>query len=396
MIVHDDPLQQAADAMMLEENPTDVVINEMADCVSDAVASDVEIAEGSRNVESIAEVTVSLESFVSSFMERVPADNWNSKTARQYQLGVGNILRAADLPVPDAVFSASFESIGVHQTSFENRQETEGKSKGLIARMWEAFKAACAKLAEMLTGLMNNYGKTESAVYKMRDNLISRQNQAAGTLKKDKFDGAPKWAAYLQTSSKTLTPAQSLDTACNFSKTLTEDWIKMYSKLSKTVTDKLKGGQEVAEADLPQGTPNGTNEFYEYPGLNDVAVSAGDNDINVLNAAIKVTRSSTKINEGTFVCGFGEIRDICRGLGNVGKLMGDIKRDLRIAISDLKSMSGGIDKNRVKQGPAIVSKIMGRIGTGPRTILPVLGGIAQSAYLHANASLRQYSDKDPE
>ncbi|MNY30733.1 hypothetical protein D3C86_1648570 [compost metagenome] len=170
----------------------------------------------------------------------------------------------------------------------------------------------------------------------------------------------------------------------------------MYSKLSKTVTDKLKGGQEVAEADLPQGTPNGTNDFYEYPGLNDVAVSAGDNDINVLNANIKVTRSSTKINEGTFVCGFGEIRDICRGLGNVAKLMGDIKRDLRIAISDLKSMSNGIDKSRVKQGPAIVSKIMSRIGTGPRVILPVLGGIAQSAYLHANASLRQYSDKDPE
>jgi hypothetical protein len=304
MIVHDDPLQQAADAMMLEENPTDVVIGEIAECVSDAAVSDAEIAEGSRNVESIAEVTVSLESFVSDFMDRVPADNWNAKTARQYQLGVGNILRAADLPVPDAVFSASFESIGVHQTSFENRQETEGKSKGLLARMWEAFKAACAKLAEMLTGLMNNYGKTESAVYRMRDNLVSRQNQAAGTLKKDKFDGAPKWAAYLQTTQKTLTPKQALDTATNFGKLLAGDWVKMYAKLGATVTDKLKGGQEVSEADLPQGTPNGSNEFYEFPGLSVVTVSAGDNDLNVLNAAIKVTKSETKIAEGTFVCGF--------------------------------------------------------------------------------------------
>lgn len=393
MIVHDDPLQQAADAMMLEENPTDVVIGEIADCIADASASDVEIAEGSRNVESIAEVTVSLESFVADFMERVPADNWNAKTARQYQLGVGNILRAADLPVPDAVFSASFESIGVHQTSFENRQETEGKSKGLLARMWEAFKAACAKLAEMLTGLMNNYGKSESAVYRMRDNLISRQNQAAGTLKKDKFDGAPKWAAYLQTTQKTLTPKQALDTATNFGKILSGDWVKMYAKLGATVTDKLKGGQEVSETDLPQGTPNGSNEFYEFPGLNVVTVSAGDNDLNVLNASIKVTKSETKIAEGTFVCGFGEIRDIIRGLGDVAKWMDETKRDLRIAISDLKRANGSYDKSKVKQGPAIVSKILSRIGTGPRTMLPLVGGIAQSAYLHANASLRQYDHK---
>jgi hypothetical protein len=167
----------------------------------------------------------------------------------------------------------------------------------------------------------------------------------------------------------------------------------MYAKLGATVTDKLKGGQEVSEADLPQGTPNGSNEFYEFPGLNVVTVSAGDNDLNVLNAAIKVTKSETKIAEGTFVCGFGEIRDIIRGLTDVAKWMDETKRDLRIAINDLKRANGTYDKSRVKQGPAIVSKILARIGTGPRTMLPLVGGIAQSAYLHANASLRQYDNK---
>lgn len=283
MNVHCDPLMLAAAAANLDESPTEMVVAEMADAVADSVQCDADVAEGSRNVEDIAMVTESLESYVASFMERVPADAWNSKYARQYQLGVGNLLNAAQIPLPTGLFCSSFESIGVSQTSLENRQETEGKSKGLIARMWAAFKAACAKLAELLTNLVTTYGKSESACWKMLRNLEFRVTTMGGTKKKDSFSGSPQWAAYLQSSHKTLTPSESLTTTIKFGKELAGEWVGSYVKLGTSIISKLKAGQEVSEAELPQGTPNGVNEIYDFPGLTRIIVSGGvDDDINVL------------------------------------------------------------------------------------------------------------------
>ena len=258
MNVHEDALQQAVAQVAVEEYPAEAVEADLAEAASGLAEDSEQLTEISRQVVETGNVAESMESFMTAFMDRVPEGEWDQRTARQYRLGMTQILAAHGYSTDPNSVSASFESAGVTQTFDENRQESFEKSDGIISRLWEALKAAVVAMGQAIKrfaqGILNN----STVLRKAGQQLAKSVTATKGEVPSGHFEGKPSWGTYYHMKENGGEP--------NAAKIVSNVGMELNS---------LLGGWDQSFKD--------TIGLYQYPGHTD-AVSSG-----AAKATIKVS-----------------------------------------------------------------------------------------------------------
>ena len=198
MNIHDDALQQAVAAAAVAEYPASAVEADLAEATNGLAEDSDSLAEISRQVEETGNVAESMESFLTSFMGRVPEGEWDARTSRQYRLGMTQILAAHGYSTDPNTVSASFESAGVTQTNDENRKESKDKSSNIIARLYEALKAAMISMGQVIKRFVNGIFNNATVVRKAGQQLHKSATAAKGEVPTGHFEKPPAWAVYYQ------------------------------------------------------------------------------------------------------------------------------------------------------------------------------------------------------
>lgn len=384
MIVHDDLLKEAAAAAMLEEIPTDLVEKEIETTTEKLLESSQAIGEISRNVEQVGVLTESLESYVSNFMATVPEGDWNARTARQFQMGMGAILTTAGVTLESSVYCESFEAVGSTQTGDENRAESKKKSEGLVRRMWEALKAVVRTFVGHFKTFLDWFDGSLRTVSKMSRNLEARAKDTKGTSDKVEFDGSPAWASYMQRGSETLTPARAMEMSGQNMRELTALWAEVFSHEAESIlSDKnLEEFRELKDKALPNipqkllgAWPGGAEVFVEGDTLG--------------TAKLKVKKSDTKPTQGVKVLTTSEVLDISKGLSTLFVDLVAAQKLGRLTYGRLDHINLEVRYDSTDRISAdAITKLLNQIIMPYRALSPIALDVAKNAYRHADASLK--------
>lgn len=335
----------------------------------------------------VGAVFESLESYTSKFLDLVSAESWNGLTTQQFQLGVKAIFGAVGFNLADSMIELSTES------SEDAKTQTEGKVKGLLARMWEAFKAAIGSFIEMILRLADNYGKSVGAVGKMITTLKDRLASNKGAPTKSKFTGSPKWTAYMRMDGETLMPERSLAITARLITELGGDWVKNYARLREVIGKTIEAGKPVTVESFKGNNAIYTQGIGPWPGGAFVTIRDDKNqsELGMLTQTVHVERKIELVTNPAVLTG-SEINQLIDRMVSIHNAMRAVHSELGFEARSLKRFADSLKTTNAKVGPQVLSKIISRIAVGPRTLLPLAGGIVQDAFLHANASLRSYQN----
>lgn len=400
MIVHDDLLKEAAAAAMLEEIPTDLVVDEVETTTEKLLESSQAVGEISRNVEQVGVLTESMESFVSNFMATVPEGDWNARTARQFQMGLGSILSTVGVSVESSAYCSSFEAVGKTETADENREKSKEKSQGLVKRFYEALKAAIASFITAVTTWVSNIGKGEGAVRKMARNLESRAAAVKGSPSKDKFEGTPAWSDYLVADGKNITTKQAVQIAWERGGGQSIQWMNLYIESAKAVDKAIFDKTSLADFKFPDVRSSGFLEpEINWPGDIKTEVSFGEgNDFNPLAGKVVTKPGGTKYQGDVSVMSVTELKDAAVSLTGLANMLRDIQGKIRVAIGEVKKVGAHFERADgsklgdadLREASSMLSKLIARVTIGPRAFTPIAGDVGRKIYKHADASLKLY------
>lgn len=411
MNVHDDLLQQAAAAAILEETPTVVVVDGLAESQL-ALTETGQLVEGiSRNVESLGAATESLESFVSGVFDAVSAENWNPRIARQYQIGMGNILATAGVNVPVSMYASSFESAEKTETNEENRTSSAAKGKEFLKKVWESVVAAVQGFIEMVVNYASQIGKNKEAIAKAAENLKARVNGLSGKPSKEKFEGTPGWARYLfKDGSLKNDPAGVLrETTSEVADACTK-WFVAYNLANGLIkatigSNKPMDGAKPAQVPLDKiaGSYYGNHVVTLSPAA-PTSTSAEEWLKGMSVLTIKDGKSDKGAKGEISVMDTGEIKSVAEALAQMATRMGTIEKLVNDNVTALKGVlasvkttaAGSGDGKASKSDIGLISKVVGRAASGVKVLLPIMGDVGKCAYSHADASIKLYGKAEKE
>lgn len=391
MIVHDDILQQTANQVLEAEMPVEVVEQDYVDSSQALVAASDDLGEISRNVETYGAVTESMESFVSRFLDTVPEGEWSRRTAQQYELGMSAILSTVGVSMESSVYMPSMEA-AASMTNDENRKATEEKSQGLLKRMYEAFKAMLAKFIESLTGFIEYFKRHSLSVRKMGDSLARRANNTTGAT--DATDmPAGNWVAYMSQGDKELDPSKAVDTMANLTLAYVKEWTQSFTALAVSISLGKTLGEAFGEGSDSSGVLNNPLKFADikdetdFPGLNTVVLDGETYG----TAKLTVKSSGSVSSEKVKVLSVHEVKDLASALVHLSKQMNSASFDLNDAVKAIKTIESRLKLDVAdKLNPGAVAKLLGKVVMANRTLFPLCGEVAKSAYTHGTKSLAFY------
>jgi hypothetical protein len=398
MFVHDDALQQAAAQAQLEENPTALVesmVEEAAGELNEAViAADASGAE----VVKIAEVSESLESFIHGIFDQVPAAEWNSKIARQYQVGVGSIFAAAGVSMAASHYSASFEDAGKEQTNEENRTESETKGKNIVKRMWDAFLKALQSLANNIMLFAGKVGKNAAACRKAGENLWARAKKVKGTPKKDTFDGAPAWGKYLYKNGSQGKASAAVASATYELMHVAVPTIDAYSKMAEIFSKAVAEGDVLDDDKFSKDLKDITEEAGPLFGGQKLELEVSDDKL-LPTLKAKITKEAVSVKD-VKVLSITEINELGKSIVDVADGMEKVESSVKTAVKDLGKIRSNISKAAHAGTPtrlrsSQLSGMISNITSMSKVILPYAAGLVQDAYSHGSASLKMYKGDEP-
>jgi len=407
-IVHPNPLEVAAADAILEDSPTEVVMDDIAGSAAAIVEASDQVSEISRNVEELGDAAVSVENYVNRFLESVSVENWNPRIAHQYQIGMEAILNTCGVSVPPGVFCASFEAAGVSQTNEENREETKGKSEGVIKSLWRSFLEMLTRLWDNIQNFTAFLGKSTSGLRRAADNLKARVTKAKSdnlVSSTDKLSGV--WASYLAEdigggNSINRPPVIALQKMAEKGIGFTTAWHASYlSAVTEMAEGNFasmdKGNSSMKDLERSLGellNPALAKYNGQWPGGYTMLVQRKPDHLDRFEIKIKHEPDrgiEPKRLELTAINDIAtELRTIADSIDTEMKAMMDgkqkidaVKRKMETAI---KSGEKPINGNVVKLASALMSDMM----TGPRKVLPLVTGACFNAIKHCNESLHTY------
>lgn len=206
-------LTYLAGDVMLEETSDTVVKDTLASNIGDIEAQDAETI--SRNVETLTTAHDSFESYITNFFKTVDSDNWSARTGRQFELGLEALAQAAGVSLEALGFEPSFEDVGKTETPAEHRTSSEEKSKGIVARIWEAIKRAFERVYNFFKDLFDRSKRAERWLYKASDTVSAKLIRArqSGGFKTGAIEKTPGWSKYLVIDGSYSPASNSLEVA---------------------------------------------------------------------------------------------------------------------------------------------------------------------------------------
>lgn len=127
----------------------------------EADAIDAEIkADGKLDVsaQKLGLLGTSLESFTSDFMNCISTENWDVRSARQFDMGIQSILGMVGLEAKAMEYEVSFEAQGVIMSKEEQKGHAEGQADSLIKRVYTMLVNA---IKRMVAGAKNFFSSLE-------------------------------------------------------------------------------------------------------------------------------------------------------------------------------------------------------------------------------------------
>jgi len=411
MIVHPNPLEVAAADAILEDSPTEVVMDDIVASTTAIVEASDQVNEISRNVEELGNAAASVESYTTRFLEQVSTENWNPRMAHQYEIGMRSILKTCGVAVPAEVFCASFEAAGKTQTNEENRNETKGKSEGVIKRLWASFLEMLTKLWDNIQNFTAFLGRSTGAMRKTAENLKARVTKAQADHLESKADKplTGPWVSYLAShigggAQHIMTgPVQALKDMATKSLGFTKEW---YTNYLNSVTEMAEGNF----ASMDQSSHDDLHSLNESlksllsPALakyngdwrGGYVVLVQRNAEHLDRFEIKITSKPARDLEAKVLT----LSEINETADEIKSIADDIDKEMKrfqagkaeIDATKKKmetAIKGGekpINGNVVKLASALMSDVM----TGPRKVLPLLSGACSKAAQHCDASLKTF------
>lgn len=346
---------------------------------------DADLSSAISDLEQLATVTESLESYSNRFLEIVPADQWTVKTSERYRSGAAAILVAGGFDQIGQIFDISTES--------SDKATIGSRMKDFILRMWEAFRGFLAMIAEKVTLMVTNYGKTVGAVRKIIASIQARLGKVQGLRpRKEYFDSVPGWSVYMSHKGDFLTPQRALEVAGDILDDDAVKWCNGYAKMAQAEFDIASNGGESNLVELAKRTSVVWDEpFIDFPGGTKITFS-GDNSAPggvALNAKVTVSKSAAK-PKLLKVLNPTELSQMVDGLRRLAAAMKQVETALAGDLRTIKNIQRSIRTDKVKVGPRIIAKFITNMVMLPRIMLPMSGSLAREAFMHANASFAQY------
>jgi len=408
-IVHQNALEIAAAQAVLEDSPTEVVMDDIADSTTAIQQAADQVGEISRNVEEMSNVASSVENYTTRFLDQVSAESWTPRLAHQYQVGMEAILRTCGVSVPAGVYSASFEAAGVTQTNEENRSETKAKSESVIKRLWTTFLEMITRLWDGIQNFIAFLGVSSGKLTKLAENIKARVTKArAEKLSAKETTMKPgAWAVYLTEGidgggvAVRADPVKAIHAMTAKSIAFTEEWYDSYLSAVKEMAASnfvSLGAMDSADlnAELKRLLDPKLNTFNgDWPCGHVVTVKRDAEHINKFNLTVKSGKHSL---EQVPVLTLEQMEHVASEIAATAKYIAhEVARFQagKAEIGKVKAMMESAIKNGEKP---INSKVVSMAGSlmdgmmeGPRKILPLLGGCCVDAAKHVSASLSQYS-----
>lgn len=408
-IVHQNALEIAAAEAVLEDSPTEVVMDDIVESTAAIQQAADQVGEISRNVEEMSNVAASVENYTTRFLEQVSAESWTPRLAHQYQVGMEAILRTCGVSVPTGVYCSSFEAAGVTQTNEENRSETKVKSESVIKRLWTTFLEMISRLWDGLQNFVAFLGASAGKLTKLSENIKARVTKAR-TEKQTAKESTMKsgaWAVYLTEGiggggvKVYADPIKAIHAMTAKSIGFTEEWYTNYlSSVKEMAAENFVSLGSVDTGDLQAQLkrlldPKLNTYNGDWPCGYVVSVKR---DSNNLAKFILDVKSGKHDLEKVPVLTFDQMNSVAHEISETAKYIthevarfqegkaeiGKVKKMMETAI---KSGEKPINSKVVSLAGSLMDNMM----VGPRKILPLLGTCCVNAAKHVSASLDEYS-----
>lgn len=409
-IVHPNPLEVAAADAILEDSPTEVVMDDIVASTTAIKEASDEVSEISRNVEELGNAAASVESYTTRFLDQISAENWNPRVAHQYEIGMKAILRTCGVSVPAEVFCASFEAAGVTQTNEENRAETKTKSEGVVKRLWASFLEMLTRLWDNIQNFTAFLGQSSGKIRKLCDNLNARvvKAQSDGLVKVDNNKLTGQWGSYLAmelgggASVVHGDPIKALRTmqekAIGFTTAWSDNYLKAMEEMAQgNFTSMDETGSGDALHSLNESLKELINPVISkyngaWPGGYSFNVQRNPEHLDRFDIKIKAAPErgveALALTLSQIKDVITELRTIAGEVDNEMKRMQKVKSQLDAIKKKMESAIKGGEKPINGQVLKLASALMSDVMVGPRKALPLLTGACTKAGQHCDASLR--------
>jgi len=344
---------------------------------------DVQLGESVGNLEKLASITESLESYTARFLDTVPADKWTDKTSVQFYTGAGQILSAGGIVLDTPLFDLSTEA--------SDKAGIGGAMKSFLARLWESFRGLLAMVVDKVTQLVVNYGKTSKAVRKMIMAMNNLQDKFpdANPPNGMSFDMVPSWSDYLMYKGNQVSARASLEAAIGILQTEALKWMDAFIDPADACIKMALGGKPVTMEYLNTiaAPPSKT---IEWPGGTSIefTVDLTKPGGSILNTSVSVVKNPKRPHR-VDVLSDVEIKHVAERMEDLARAMNLVEKGLKARISTMQSIQRRIGKEALPVSPAAIASMIKSMIAVPRIVLPTSGALAQKVFAHANNSIRR-------
>lgn len=396
MNVHDDLLQQAASAAILDETPVEEVVNQLNDTEGDLTAVEGELTGLSRTAVETATIVESLESFISTTFEHFSAESWNPKVARQFETGMANILGAKGIALPTAVFCASFEDANTTETNEENHDKSKEKSGNFLSRVWQAFIEAISNWAKTVRNWFVMLGKSADAISLAGKTLTAKCSGLTDATNPGQVGGG--YLKYLGDGGNPDAVLQSLSSTALVS---VGDWLKMMGTGAAAIKKAVQSGQELSDSSDVSTPLDKFNK--DWCGVSETVVTSAHIDTGTAkgtlrylsNLKVEVKKVAGEKPKDQKTLSVAEIRSLATKLGTVSSTMKQIESVLSKSLDEIDQIVKLVkEKAKDKDGASTklsskdisaMSKILTNTSLYPQKVAVVLGTIGKMAFSHGKA-----------
>lgn len=408
-IVHQNALEIAAADAILEDSPTEVVMDDIVESTAAMTTAADQVGEISRNVEEMSNVAASVENYTTRFLDQVSAESWTPRLAHQYQIGMEAILRTCGVAVPPGVYCASFEAAGVTQTNEENRSETKKKSEGVIKHLWNTFLEMITRLWDGIQNFVAFLGVSSKKLASLSENIKARVTKARAeklVAKETTMKPGP-WAVYLTEGiggggvAVRVDPVQAIHVMLARTSSFADEWYKNYLSAVK----EMAGANFNTMASMNNGdfedelkrllNPKLATFNGDWPGGYTVSVKR---DPNHMDKFILDVKSGKHNLDKVAVLTFAQMEAVAHELSETAKYIAHEVARFQAGKAEIanvkKQMEAAIKGGEKPINSKVVSlagSLMDGMMVGPRKVLPMLGNVCADAARHVNASFAEYS-----
>jgi hypothetical protein len=344
---------------------------------------DVQLGEAVGNLEKLASITESLESYTSRFLDTVPADQWTDRASVQFYTGAKQILSAGGIVVDSPIFDLSTEA--------SDKAGIGGAMKSFLVRMWEVFRGLLATVIDKVTQLVVNYGKTSKAVRKMilAMNNLRDKYPDANPPNGQSFDMVPSWSDYLMYKGSQVSARASLEATIGILQTESLKWMDAFIAPAEACIKMAIDGKPVtteylstiaAPPSAPIIWPGGTSIEFTVD-----KTKPGGAILNTVPSIVKDPKKPHRVD----VLSEPEINHVAERMEDLARAMASVEKGLKTRISTMQNIQRRIGKEALPVSPSAIATMIKSMIAVPRAVLPQSGSMAQKAFAHANNSIRR-------